>query len=131
LKTVLPSTDVLLIALALTKETESLIGKSELSLLPKNSIIVNVARGKHIVTEDLVQALRNKKIAGAALDVTDPEPLPPEHPLWGLPNCLITPHTANTPEMGIELLSSRVTDNVSRYIKGLELMGCINIDEGY
>jgi phosphoglycerate dehydrogenase-like enzyme len=75
--------------------------------------------------------LRNKEIAGAALDVTDPEPLPPEHPLWGLPNCLITPHTANTPEMGIELLSSRVTDNVSRYIKGLELMGCINIDEGY
>ena len=66
---------------------------------------MNVARGKHIVTEDLVEALRNNEIAGAALDVTYPEPLPVDHPLWNLPNCLITPHTANTPEMGIKLLS--------------------------
>ena len=131
LGTVLPTTDVLLIALALTEETENLIGESELGLLPKNAIVVNVARGKHIVTEDLVESLRNREILGAALDVTEPEPLPLGHPLWGLSNCLITPHTANTPEMGIKLLSSRVTENVSRYIQGFELIGCIDIDSGY
>ena len=92
---------------------------------------MNVARGKHVVTEDLIVALENEEIAGAALDVTDPEPLPPDHPLWNFDNCLITPHTANTPEMGIRLLSSRVTENVSRYIQGLDLIGCIDIDLGY
>ena len=131
LNVVLPTTDVLLIALALTDETENLIGASELKLLPKDAVIVNVARGKHIVTEDLVKALTDSEIAGAALDVTDPEPLPAGHPLWNLPNCLITPHTANTPEMGIELLSLRVTENVSRYLQGLDLIGCIDIDSGY
>ena len=131
LRDVLPTTDVLLVALALTDETENLIGASELKLLPKSAVIVNVARGKHIVTEDLVKALINNEIAGAALDVTDPEPLPIDHPLWNLPNCLITPHTANTPEMGIKLLSSRVTENVSRYLQGLDLIGCIDIDLGY
>ena len=117
--------------MALTDETENLIGASELKLLPKDAVIVNVARGKHIVTEDLVKALTDNEIAGAALDVTDPEPLPAGHPLWNLPNCLITPHTANTPEMGIELLSLRVTENVSRYLQGLDLIGCIDIDSGY
>ena len=131
LRTVLPATDVLLVALALTNETENLIGANELKLLPESAIIVNVARGKHIVTEDLVEALRNNEIAGAALDVTYPEPLPVDHPLWNLPNCLITPHTANTPEMGIKLLSSKVTENVSRYRQGLDLIGCIDIDSGY
>ena len=131
LKAVLPTTDVLLIALALTNEPEDLIGANELRLLPKSAVIVNVARGKHIVTDDLVTALSNNEIAGAALDVTDPEPLPVDHPLWNLPNCLITPHTANTPEMGIGLLSLRVTENVSRYIQGLDLIGCIDIDSGY
>ncbi len=131
LRTVLPTTDVLLIALALTNETENLIGANELKSLPESAVIVNVARGKHIVTEDLVEALRNNEIAGAALDVTDPEPLPVDHPLWNLPNCLITPHTANTPEMGITLLSSRVTENVSRYRQGLDLIGSIDIDLGY
>ncbi|MEC7530584.1 MAG: D-isomer specific 2-hydroxyacid dehydrogenase family protein [Actinomycetota bacterium] len=131
LRTVLPTTDVLLIALALTNETENLIGANVLKLLPESAVIVNVARGKHIVTEDLVEALRNNEIAGAALDVTYPEPLPVGHPLWNLPNCLITPHTANTPEMGIKLLSSRVTENVSRYRQGLDLIGCIDIDLGY
>ena len=131
LRAVLPTTDVLLVALALTEETENVIGLDELRLLPKSAIVVNVARGKHVVTEDLIVALENEEIAGAALDVTDPEPLPPDHPLWNFDNCLITPHTANTPEMGIRLLSSRVTENVSRYIQGLDLIGCIDIDLGY
>ena len=61
--------------------------------------VVNVARGGHIVTDDLVAVLAEGRIGGAALDVTDPEPLPDGHPLWTEPRCIITPHTANTLEM--------------------------------
>ena len=93
--------------------------------------IVNVARGRHIVTDDLVDALRDGVIGGAALDVTDPEPLPSGHPLWTLPNCIITPHVGNTPEMAKPLLARRVTENVRRFARGDELIGLVDVDAGY
>ncbi len=127
----LPETDVLVVALALTSETEGLIGKERLDLLPSHAVVVNVARGKHIVTSDLVEALRSGSLYGAGLDVTDPEPLPDGHELWGLQNCLITPHTGNTPEMGLKLLADRIELNVARYIAGETLLGCVDVDEGY
>ena len=76
-------------------------------------------------------ALREGTIGGAALDVTDPEPLPDDHPLWSLPNAIITPHTANTPEMGRPLLAARVTENVRRFIAGEPLVGPVDPDLGY
>jgi len=93
--------------------------------------IVNVARGRHIVTDDLVDALREGTIGGAGLDVTDPEPLPADHPLWALPNCIITPHVGNTPEMAKPLLAERVTENVRRFGRGEELLGLVDVDAGY
>ncbi|MFP4513514.1 MAG: NAD(P)-dependent oxidoreductase, partial [Acidimicrobiales bacterium] len=93
--------------------------------------LVNVARGRHVVTDDLVAALRDGAIGGAGLDVTDPEPLPPEHPLWSLPNVLITPHVGNTPEMGVPLLAARVTENVRRFAAGEDLLGIVDVDLGY
>jgi phosphoglycerate dehydrogenase-like enzyme len=75
--------------------------------------------------------LARGRIAGAALDVTDPEPLPPGHPLWQEPRCLISPHTANTPQMAVPLLSARVTDNVRRWIAGDALIGPVDIGAGY
>jgi phosphoglycerate dehydrogenase-like enzyme len=93
--------------------------------------IVNVARGKHIITDDLVWALSNNVIGGAALDVTDPEPLPEGHPLWSLPNCIITPHVGNTPEMAIPLLSERVRENVRRYMDDQPLIGMVDAHLGY
>ena len=93
--------------------------------------MVNVARGRHIVTADLVDALGAPSIGGAALDVTDPEPLPEGHALWALPNCLITPHTANTYEMAIPLLSARIADNVGRFGAGKPLLGPVFPDLGY
>lgn len=123
--------DVVFLALSLTSETEGLIGRPELEVMESHAWIVNVARGKHIVTDDLVWALQNNVIGGAALDVTDPEPLPDGHPLWSLPNCIITPHIGNTPEMAIPLLSERITENVKRYIADVPLIGLVDVRNGY
>ena len=118
--------DLVVLALSLTPETEGLFGRPEFEVMEQHAWIVNVARGKHIVTDDLVWALQNDVIGGAALDVTDPEPLPADHPLWSLPNCIITPHVGNTPEMAVPLLSERVRENVRRYLKGESLIGLVD-----
>jgi len=128
---VLPDADAVFLALALTPETRGVIGQVELELMKQTAWIVNVARGGHIDTAALVAALRTETIGGAALDVTDPEPLPDSSPLWTLANCLITPHVANTPEMGLELLARRVTTNVERYMAGQELLGPVDTQAGY
>ncbi len=83
------------------------------------------------MTDDLVEALRNDVIGGAGLDVTDPEPLPAGHPLWTLPNCIITPHVGNTPEMAIPLLAERIATNVRRYADDEELVGLVDVEAGY
>ena len=123
--------DVVFLAVSLTPETIGLIGKPELEVMEPHAWLINVARGGHIVTEDLVWALQNNVIGGAALDVTDPEPLPENHPLWSLPNCIITPHVGNTPEMAVPLLSARITENVKRFINGEDLIGLVDIRNGY
>ncbi len=131
LSEILPSADVVVLALALTPATAGIVDSSFLELMPKEAILVNVARGKHVITSDLVEALQSGEILGAVLDVTDPEPLPKGHILWTLDNCLITPHIGNTPAMGIELLASRVEENVRRYIAGDPLLGQIDLELGY
>ena len=128
---ILPGTDVLVLALALTPETAGIIGAAELAALPNHAWIVNVARGGHIVSDDLVEALASGQIGGAALDVTDPEPLPSGHPLWSMANCLITPHIGNTPEMGLVLLADRVTTNVALRLAGEALVGPVYVELGY
>lgn len=127
----LAGADLVVLALALTPETEAMFGLDEFGLMESHAWIVNVARGRHIVTDDLVVALRDGMIGGAGLDVTDPEPLPAGHPLWSLPNCIITPHVGNTPEMAKPLLAARVTENVRRFARGEELVGIVDVDAGY
>jgi phosphoglycerate dehydrogenase-like enzyme len=127
----LPGADVVFLALSLTPETEGIISSSELELMERHAWLVNVARGRHIVTDDLVEALRTGTIGGAGLDVTDPEPLPDGHPLWTMENCLLTPHVGNTPEMARPLLAERITANVRRFAHGDELIGPVHTDLGY
>jgi phosphoglycerate dehydrogenase-like enzyme len=127
----LSRSDLAVLALALTPETEQVIGADALAALPDRAWLVNVARGRHIDTDALVEALRAGAIGGAALDVTDPEPLPAEHPLWSLPNAIITPHVGNTPEMGRTLLAARVRENVRRFAEGRELLGPVHVELGY
>jgi phosphoglycerate dehydrogenase-like enzyme len=122
---------VVFLALALSPATEGIIGSAELDHMDETSWLVNIARGRHVRTDALVEALSQGSIAGAALDVTDPEPLPDGHPLWSLPNCIITPHTANTSAMARPLLAERIRTNVARYIAGDELVGLIDPHAGY
>jgi phosphoglycerate dehydrogenase-like enzyme len=127
----LPGADLVVLALPLTPETDGLIGRDELALMESHAWLVNVARGRHVVTDDLVEALRNGVIGGAGLEVTDPEPLPDGHPLWHLENCIITPHTGTTPEMARPLLAERVEANVRRFAAGETLLGPIDLEAGY
>lgn len=127
----LTDADVVVLALALTPETRGVIDAEALTAMKTDAWLVNVARGEHIVTDDLVAGLRAGDIGGAALDVTDPEPLPDEHPLWSLDNALITPHTANTEAMAAPLISARVAANVGRLAAGKPLIGLVDPDLGY
>jgi phosphoglycerate dehydrogenase-like enzyme len=127
----LPGAQVVFIALALTPATTGIIGAAELALMDPTAWLVNVGRGGHVVTDDLVAALRAGTIAGAALDVTDPEPLPDGHPLWDLPNCIVTPHTANTVAMSRGAIERRIAENVRRYGAGEALLGLVDVDAGY
>jgi phosphoglycerate dehydrogenase-like enzyme len=127
----LPGAALVVLALPLTPETERMFDERRLRLLRDDAWLVNVARGQHVVTEDLVRVLADEAIGGAGLDVTDPEPLPPDHPLWREPRCIITPHVGNTPEMAVPLLAARVRSNVERFLAGDALVGLVDVEAGY
>jgi len=119
------------LALALTPQTEHVIAARELAAMSPTAVLVNVARGQHVDTDALVEALRSGSIGGAALDVTDPEPLPDDSPLWREPRCLITPHTANPWQTAQPLLARRTQDNVQRFARGEPLLGLVDLAAGY
>jgi D-3-phosphoglycerate dehydrogenase len=123
--------DLVFLAAPLTPETAGMVGARELRAMGPQAWIVNVARGGLIRTEDLVRALSEGWIAGAGLDVTDPEPLPEGHPLWDLDNCLITPHVASVAELAGEPYARLVTENVRRFAEGRELLGLVDPERGY
>jgi phosphoglycerate dehydrogenase-like enzyme len=127
----LSGAQVVFLALALTPSTEHIIGPAELAVMRPGAWLVNVARGRHVDTDALVAALTEGAIGGAALDVTDPEPLPDGHPLWELERCIITPHTADTTEMIRPLLARRIRDNVARFAAGEPLVGLVDPALGY
>jgi phosphoglycerate dehydrogenase-like enzyme len=127
----LAGAQVVFLALALTPSTERIIGPAALAAMRSDAWLVNVARGGHVDTGALVAALDAAAIGGAALDVTDPEPLPDGHPLWQQERCIITPHTADTPEMIRPLLARRIRDNVARFAAGEPLVGLVDPALGY
>ena len=127
----LAGASVVFLALALTPATEHIIGQPELAAMRPDAWLVNVARGRHVDTGALVTALSQGAIGGAAMDVTDPEPLPDGHPLWDLDNCIITPHTADTQEMTDRLLGRRIAANVAAFAAGQPLLGIVDPAAGY
>jgi phosphoglycerate dehydrogenase-like enzyme len=118
LHTVLARTDHLVIASPLTETTRGLVGAAEFDTLPMDAFVVNVGRGPIIDTDALVTALRGNAIGGAALDVTDPEPLPADHPLWKFGNVTITPHNAGHSPAHWKRLADIVARNVRRLDDG-------------
>jgi phosphoglycerate dehydrogenase-like enzyme len=123
--------DHFVIAAPATGATRHLVGAEQLRAMPAHGWLVNVARGSLIGTDALVSALHAGEIGGAALDVTDPEPLPDGHPLWTAPNALITPHIANPPSAMMRHLAERVRENVRRFAAGEPLLAPIDPDAGY
>ena len=123
--------DAVVVALALTDETRHVVDAGLLASMGPQCWLVNVARGGHVDHAALGAALRAGTIAGAVLDVTDPEPLPDDSELWALPNCVITPHIGNTREMGLPLITNRVRENVGRWLAGEELLGLVDVALGY
>jgi len=117
----LARSEYVVVACPLNEMTRGLVGEAELATLPTDAVVVNTARGPIVDTDALVSALRSNKIRGAALDVTDPEPLPEDHPLWNLENCLITPHTGGHTPRHWERLADIVAENVERLDSGADL----------
>ncbi|MGR6920942.1 D-isomer specific 2-hydroxyacid dehydrogenase family protein [[Actinomadura] parvosata] len=127
----LPEADYVVVAAPATPGTRGMFGTHEFGLMRQDAWLVNVARGGLVVTGDLVEALRSGRIGGAALDVTDPEPLPDGHPLWTLENVLITPHSANPRPAYWRGLAERVTENVRRFRDGEPLEGVVSPAQGF
>jgi phosphoglycerate dehydrogenase-like enzyme len=128
---VLPAAHHVVIAAPATPDTRHIIGAAELEAMRDDAWLVNVARGALIDTDALVAALAAGSIAGAALDVTDPEPLPDGHPLWSEPRALITPHIANPAATLRRYLARHVKENVTRFANGEPLLSQIDAQAGY
>lgn len=131
LREVLPAADVVFVAAAMTAGTAKLIGAEELRLMKRTAVLVNVARGGLIDTDALTAALASGTIEGAGLDVTDPEPLPDGHPLWNEPRAIITPHSADTPDMTAPLLAERIRLNVEAFLGHGRFVGVVDPKAGY
>ncbi len=128
---VLPDADVVVVAAAFTPATAKLIGAEQLAAMKSTAVLVNIARGGLVDTDALLAALESGAIAGAGLDVTDPEPLPDGHPLWEAPNIIITPHSADTPEMTAPLLAERIRVNVEAFLGDGRFVGVVDPEAGY
>jgi phosphoglycerate dehydrogenase-like enzyme len=123
--------DVIVSTLPLTAETKGLMNKAFFDAVKRGSLFINVGRGGTVVTDELVAALADGRLGGAGLDVTDPEPLPPDHPLWRAPNVIVTPHVAAALE-GNEMprwLLAR--ENLRRYVAGDKLYSEVDVKKGY
>ena len=114
----LPLVDILVLALPLNEMTRGLVDARLLGKLKPGALLVNVARGPLVVTDDLVAALGEKHLAGAVMDVTDPEPLPPESPLWEMPQVIITPHVAGQSAWRIDNMTRLFCENLRRRRQG-------------
>ena len=126
-----PQVDVLMSAAPLTKETRLMFNESVFRKMKPSAYFINVSRGGLVDQEALIKALKGKWIRGAGLDVTTPEPLPPESPLWECPNLVITPHNSGHAPIRQVRLVALVAENVRRYSHGLPLLNVVDKARGY
>lgn len=131
----LSEADIIICCLPGTELTRKWFSRSRLQKLKENAILVNVGRGSLIDHDALAEILLGKRIFGTVLDVTDPEPLPPEHPLWKCPNALITPHISGKTFSGLsckeDALFEICRENLSRWLRGERLKNIVDLSTGY
>lgn len=127
----LPRCDYIVLAVPLTAETEGLIGEAELRLMKPNTYLVNIARGRVVDEAALIRALQEQWIAGAGLDVTEQEPLPPDSPLYTMQNVILTPHISGVSLQYDQRLTALFADNLRRYRTGEPLLNRYDPERGY
>ena len=124
--------DWIFVSAPATSDTRHMFGAEEFAAMKNSAWLVNVARGTLVDQDALLTALNDKTIGGAALDVTDPEPLPADHPLWDAPNCLITMHLSGTAQTRMfQRAAARFVENLKRYQNGDEMIAVADFDRGY
>ena len=130
---VLPGTKILVMALPGTAETIHILNRARIALLPKDAYVINVGRGTAVEQEPLIEALNSGRIAGAALDVMDPEPLPADHPLWSAKNLILTPHVSGNMTLGYtcDTNVAMFCEDLKNYAAGKPLNGFVDRVKGY
>ena len=130
---VLPQTQVLIMALPSTPETVNILSRERIALLPETACVINVGRGTALDQDALAQALNSGRLAGAALDVMMPEPLPEDHPLWSAKNMIITPHVSGNMTLGYtcDLNVEMFCRDLANYAAGRPLNGLVDRSRGY
>lgn len=128
---ILPRIDVLILAAPLTEQTRGMIDERRLRMLPAEAVVVNVARGPLIVESDLITVLGSGHLWGAAVDVTEEEPLAPESPLWDLPNVIVTPHVGGQRASRIDDMTELFCTNLCRHQAGKPLINLVNKRLGF
>jgi phosphoglycerate dehydrogenase-like enzyme len=127
----LPQADVVVLAVPLTDETRHMIDAAALASMREGAWLVNIARGPVVETDALVRSLDQGHLGAAFLDVTDPEPLPSGHPLWGRDNVLITPHVAGNAELSGDRAYALFAENLRRFGAGEPLLNVVDKSAGY
>jgi phosphoglycerate dehydrogenase-like enzyme/glyoxylase-like metal-dependent hydrolase (beta-lactamase superfamily II) len=127
----LPTADVVVLACPLTAETKGMIGESQLKAMKPTAYLINIARGGLVQTDALVAGLKSKQLAGAGLDVTDPEPLPDSHALWKLSNAVISPHLGGQSDARADRQWRLWRENVRRFVAGERLLCVVDKEKGY
>ena len=130
---ILPDTKILVMALPGTAETIHILNRQRIALLPKDACVINVGRGTAVEQEPLIEALNSGRIAGAALDVMDPEPLPQDHPLWSAKNLILTPHVSGNMTLGYtcDTNVAMFCEDLKNYAAGKPLNGFVDRAKGY
>jgi phosphoglycerate dehydrogenase-like enzyme len=127
----LADADVVVNTLPLTEQTRHLFDARSFAAMKTGAFFINVGRGGTVVTADLVEALKQGRVGGAGLDVTDPEPLPQDHPLWRLPNVIITPHVSADSEFEENRHWEIACENLRRYAAGDRMLSVVDVKRGY
>ena len=123
--------DVVVNTAPLTPQTTGVFDAAFFAKMKPTAYFINVGRGKSVVTSALVDALSSGAIAGAGLDVMDPEPLPAGHPLWRAPNLIVTPHVANDSDLGFGAQAEVIKENTRRYVAGERMLSVVDVARGY